>query len=140
MIRNFARVRRVLQNVRRPILLLAALLAALAVLPAAADARRGACVVAQGGAGCQVWYGTVKFVGDGDTVYVDVARDGTRRTRKIRLSGIQTMEMTAYSTRHRAGDCHAVEATDRLEALVRRGRGRVRLSVWVYFNPARFIF
>jgi endonuclease YncB( thermonuclease family) len=116
------------QIVRRVLLAIAVTAAALAALPVAAQAARGACVVAQPGPGCQVWYGNVAYVGDGDTIYVDVANDGTTRSRKIRLSGIQTMEQSAYSSRRRAGDCHAVEATDRLEQLVRRGRGRVRLS------------
>jgi hypothetical protein len=38
------------------------------------------------------------------------------------------MEQSAYSARHRQGDCHAVEATQRLEQLVRRSKWRVRLA------------
>ena len=117
-----------MQSVRRPVLVIVLLAAALAALPAAAHAARGACVVGQPGPGCDVWYGKVAFVGDGDTVYVDLANDGTTASRRIRISGIQTMEQSAYSSHHRAGDCHAVEATDRLEHLIRRAKGRVRLA------------
>jgi len=38
------------------------------------------------------------------------------------------MEQTRYATRRRAGDCHAVDATRRLEQLVRGSRGVVRLA------------
>jgi endonuclease YncB( thermonuclease family) len=108
------------------IALLAALFAAL--LPAAAHARRGACVVGVPGPGCDVWTGTVRSVNDGDTIDVDVDGDGTTRSRRIRFAGVQAMEQTAYAARNRAGDCHAVEATERLEQLVRRSRRRVRLA------------
>jgi endonuclease YncB( thermonuclease family) len=115
-------------SVRR--LLLCVLLAALAAAlpPAAAQGKRGACVVGQPGPGCEVWTGTVRSVNDGDTMDVDVAGDGTTRTRRIRFAGVQAMEQTAYAARHREGDCHAVEATERLERLVRRSRWRVRLA------------
>lgn len=96
-----------------PTLLLLALALALA-LPA--GARAG------------VWHGTVRFVDDGDTLDVDLAGDGTRAPRRVRIAGIQAMEQSVYASRRRAGDCHAVEATRRLEGLVRRARGRVRLT------------
>ena len=70
------------------------------------------------------------MVADGDTLDVDIAGDGTRRPRRVRLTGIQAMEQRVYSTRpsRRRGDCHALEATARLERLVRAARGAVRLS------------
>jgi endonuclease YncB( thermonuclease family) len=107
--------------------LLAALLVALA-LPAAAGAARGGCVAGQAGSACKLWMGDVTFVDDGDTIDVDVARDGSERPRRIRITGIQAMEQSAYGSRKRAGDCHAVAATQRLERLLRRGGGRVRLA------------
>lgn len=109
-----------------PILFLLAL--PLGALPAAADAARGACVVGEPGPWCHVWSGRVVSVNDGDTLDVDVAHDGTARARRIRVTGVQAMEQTAYSARARLGDCHAVEATLRLEQLVRAGRGYVRLA------------
>ena len=109
-----------------PILLLLA--AALALLPAAAHARRGACVVGVPGPGCEVWTGKVVDVGDGDTFDVDIKNDGTTRARRIRFAGVQAMEQSVYSARHRQGDCHAVQATERVEQLVRRSKRRVRLA------------
>ncbi|HTE64084.1 MAG TPA: lamin tail domain-containing protein [Solirubrobacteraceae bacterium] len=111
--------------------LLLALLAGvlLAALPvAAADAARGSCLVGIPGPECVVWNAKVRSVNDGDTMDVDVLRDGTSATRRIRMTGIQAMEQSVYSARRRAGDCHAVEATNRLEALVRRSKGKVRLA------------
>jgi endonuclease YncB( thermonuclease family) len=114
--------------VRRCLLTGLLLALALAALPARADAARGSCVAGHAGPTCSVWKGTVTNVGDGDTIDVDVARDGTRRSRRVRIAGVQAMELSAYSTRRRLGDCHAVEATLRLERLVRGSRGRVRLA------------
>jgi endonuclease YncB( thermonuclease family) len=108
------------------IVLLAAVVAAL--LPASAEAKRGACVIGVPGPGCDVWKGTVRSVNDGDTMDVDVDGDGTTRSRRIRFTGIQAMEQTVYTARQRQGDCHAVEATLRLEQLVKRSRWRVRLA------------
>ena len=99
-----------------------------ALLPASAQAKRGACVIGVPGPGCDVWKGTVRSVNDGDTMDVDVDGDGTTRSRRIRFTGIQAMEQTVYSARQRQGDCHAVEATLRLEQLVKRSRRRVRLA------------
>jgi endonuclease YncB( thermonuclease family) len=110
--------------------LLIALLAAVlvALVPAAAEAKRGPCVIGVPGPGCDVWKGTVRSVNDGDTMDVDVDGDGTTRSRRIRFTGIQAMEQSVYSARHRQGDCHAVEATQRLEQLVRGSHRRVRLA------------
>jgi endonuclease YncB( thermonuclease family) len=100
----------------------------LGALPAVAGAASGQCVVGQAGPTCTVWYGKVTSVDDGDTIDVDVAGDRTRRLRRIRMTGVQAMEQTAYSAGRRAGDCHAVDATVRLERFVRGSGGRVRLA------------
>ena len=82
-----------------------ALIAALAPAPAAAE------VVATG---------RVTFVADGDTVDVDLDGDGTAVPVRVRVTGIQAMELSVYS-RHLdriRGECHGVEATKRMYALV----------------------
>jgi endonuclease YncB( thermonuclease family) len=109
-----------------PAVLLAA--AVLAALPAAANAASADCVIGQIGPLCQVWTAKVLSVNDGDTLDVDVHGDGTRATRRIRMTGVQAMEQTVYSSRLRQGECHAVAATLRLEQLVRKGGGVVRLA------------
>jgi endonuclease YncB( thermonuclease family) len=114
--------------VRRALPILLLLLALLALLPAAAEARRGACVAGLPGPRCEVWTAKVVSVNDGDTIDVDLHGDGTTAWRRIRFNGVQAMEQTNYSARSRAGDCHAVEATDRVERLIRRSKGRVRLA------------
>lgn len=117
---------------RLPARLLALPVAALcAVAPAPADARTGACVVGDAdGPRCTVWTGKVAFVADGDTLDVDVAGDGRRRPLRVRLTGLQAMEQTVYARdpRRRRGECHALEATRRLERLTARAKGRVRLA------------
>ena len=103
-------------------------LCAFALAPAAAQATRGACVVGLPGPGCEVWTAKVLDVGDGDTFDVDLDGDGVRRTSRIRFAAVQAMELSRYSARQRAGDCHGVEATELVERLVRRSKGRVRLA------------
>jgi endonuclease YncB( thermonuclease family) len=102
-------------------------LVVLAVTPAAADAAyRGPCRPDPGSPTCTFWNAKVVHVHDGDTIEVIV--DG--RDRRIRVTGIQAMEMTVYSSirARRRGRCHAVAATNRLEQLLgRRGR-TVRLA------------
>ena len=65
-------------------------------------------------------YGTVVFVADGDTVDVDVAGDGTSTPRRIRLAGIQAMELHTYKINLAlaTGECHGIEATARLRRLL----------------------
>jgi len=114
--------------VRRALLILFALAVVVGLSPASAPAARGACVAGQPGPSCTVWTGKVVSVNDGDTLDVDVAYDGTSRASRVRITGIQAMEQSAYGARGRQGDCHAVEATQRLEQLVRAGRRVVRLA------------
>jgi endonuclease YncB( thermonuclease family) len=104
--------------------------ALVAVRPdAAAAAFSGPCLVPRTSETCTIWKGRVTYVGDGDTIYVDVAGDGTRATEHVRLTGINAMEQSVYSrtAEKRQGDCHALEATARLEQLIERSRWRVRL-------------
>lgn len=113
----------------RPRLSLPLLLAVL--LPAApAAARVGPCTPAATIPECHVWTGKVTFVADGDTLDVDLDGDGTRRPARIRITGIQAMELTRYSSypSRRRGECHGLAAAARLERLIRAGRGRVRLT------------
>lgn len=64
--------------------------------------------------------GVVTYVGDGDTIAVDVAGDGTRTPVHVRLAGIQAMELTVYSATLSKirGECWGPEATRRLSALL----------------------
>ena len=104
----------------RPI---AALCALACSLPAADAARAaGPCFPGHDGDPCRFAKAKVIGVPDGDTIRV--RRGG--REQLVRLRGVQAMELTRYRRRHRRGACHAVEATERLESIV-RGR-RVRLS------------
>jgi endonuclease YncB( thermonuclease family) len=112
--------------VRRRLLACGLALAGLACVPSAA--RAVACTPDPGAPECAAWTGKVAWVDDGDTLDVDVAGDGTRRPVKVRVNGIQAMEQTVYAASRRAGECHAVAATLRLEQLVRRAKGRVRLT------------
>jgi micrococcal nuclease len=108
-------------------LLAATLFALLALAP---SAHAAACLPQAGSPRCAQWTGKVVFVDDGDTIDVDVAGDRTKRPVRVRLVGIQAMEQTVYSSvaSRRRGQCHAVEATARLSALIRAGRNRVRLT------------
>jgi endonuclease YncB( thermonuclease family) len=115
---------------RRLTLLLLALALAATAAPATADAAsRGQCLLRKSGPQCYLWTGTVTFVADGDTLYVDVDGDGTRARRHVRITGLNAMEQTTYTSRaaRRRGECHAVEATARLDQLLKGSRYRVRL-------------
>lgn len=94
-----------------------------------AEAWTGRCLSPAREQVCQISSGKVTFVGDGDTVYVDIARDGRRSSVPVRMTGINATEQTVYSSvaSRRQGECHALEATARLERLLRRSRWRVRL-------------
>ncbi|MEV6342731.1 lamin tail domain-containing protein [Actinoplanes sp. NPDC051851] len=104
---------------------------ALAGLPATgAAAATGMCRQATGSPRCQVWTGKVAWVPDGDTLLVDVNGDGTKTPVSIRLIGVQAMEQHVYSPQpaKRRGECHSLEATARVESMVRAGRGVVRMT------------
>jgi micrococcal nuclease len=66
-------------------------------------------------------WGPVTFVADGDTVDVDVAGDGTSRPVRVRIAGIQAMELSVYSQdlSKVRGECWGPEATKRLSALLK---------------------
>jgi endonuclease YncB( thermonuclease family) len=100
-----------------------------AASPAAAGPRSGPCNSGPTKARCLIWNAKVDFVADGDTIDVDIGGDGSRRLQRVRLTGINTMEQTVYARdpSRRRGECHALEATARLNQLVRASRGRVRL-------------
>jgi endonuclease YncB( thermonuclease family) len=105
-------------------------LAAAACAAPPADASRGRCLGGGSGPKCTFHTGKVTAVHDGDTISVDIAGDGTGRSFKVRFSSIQAMEQTVYS-RHpsrRRGECHSLEATARVEQLIKRSGKRVRLS------------
>ena len=97
----------------RPLLLA---LAVLALLPAWAAGA--------------TWKGRVVSVNDGDTIEVDIRGDGTRRTRDVRFTAVQAMELTRYAADPAKwrGECHAVDAARRVRRLIWRGSRRVRLS------------
>src|SRR5688572_33460334 len=111
-------------------LILGLLVLALAAGPAsAASERRVPCIPGEDKPVCHVWTGKVKPVDDGDTVNVKINGDGIRHRVKVRLTGIQAMELSSYSRKHgRAGQCHSVEATERLQSLIRGAGRRVRLT------------
>jgi endonuclease YncB( thermonuclease family) len=120
---------------RRLALTLVALAAAAGLVPALADARSGSCLIPGVTARCAIWTGHVTFVGDGDTFSVDLDGDGSHRTLSVRMTGINAFEQSVYSANpaERRGQCHALEATARLEQLIRAGGGRVRLAA---YNPS----
>ena len=105
-------------------------LAGALILPApAAQAKSGPCLPDYPrGAKCTVWKGKVRSVGDGDTLDAKVPRDGLGGLLRVRMIGAQAMEQTSYGAASRAGDCHAVDATNRLEQLVRRSKNRIRVA------------
>ena len=108
-------------------MLAAALAASFLIVSPAHAAGTGRCTDEPGAPRCHFWSGKVKFVADGDTIDVRIPGVGVRR---VRMTGINAMEMTRYShTRSlRRGKCHAVAATNRLEDLLRKGHMRVRLA------------
>jgi endonuclease YncB( thermonuclease family) len=109
---------------------------AVVALPSAsaqAKLKHGPCIPGTKAPVCAIWKGKVKPVDDGDTVNVDIRGDLTARKAKVRLTGVQAMELRSYSRYYgRTGECHAIEATERLEALIRKSKNRVRLAA---INP-----
>jgi endonuclease YncB( thermonuclease family) len=114
-------------------LVAAAVLLSVFAGPAAAQLRGqtvGPCGANAGSETCDLWRGKVTFIGDGDTLSVDVRGDGTKKPVRVRVTGIDTMEQWYYTNNpdERTGECHANEATERLEHLVRRAKGQVLLA------------
>jgi endonuclease YncB( thermonuclease family) len=128
---------------RRVPLVVALVLAALALPgtaiaanpPPTAASTTGKCGVGAMSPSCYFWQGKVTFIGDGDTMSVDLSGDRTKKPVRIRVTGIQAMEEYVHTNKpkDRRGECHANEATARLEHLVKAGKKRVRLSAQ---NPA----
>jgi micrococcal nuclease len=86
---------------------------------------------------CKFWRAKVLWVNDGDTIDVRMATStGLRKQVRVRLTGVQAMEHTIYNSNpfRRRGQCHALQATARLEQLIRRSRGVVRLSAQDEFS------
>ena len=110
-------------------LVVLALAGALLLPASAAHAKSGPCLPEYPhGAQCKVWNGKVRYVDDGDTLDASVPRDGLGGLLRVRIIGAQAMEQTSYSASRRAGDCHAVDATNRLEQLVRKSKGKIRVA------------
>jgi endonuclease YncB( thermonuclease family) len=100
------------------------------VWPSAAEARSGPCLIPGSTLRCALWTARVTYIADGDTFYADLRGDGSRQIYTVRITGINAMEQTAYSDKpwERRGYCHSLEATSRLEGLIRRSGGIVRLA------------
>lgn len=98
-----------------------------AVLVAPAEAAKGPCLPG-GKQRCHIWQGKVISVNDGDTF--DAMVGGVRE--RIRFTAIQALELKDHAHNHRTGECHAIEATLRVEALLRKAHQRVRLAA---LNP-----
>lgn len=111
---------------RRFVLLLA--LALLAAPASASAATTGPCGVGEMSPTCYFWTGKVTFIGDGDTLSVHL--DHSKSVIRVRITGINATEEYVHTNtaEDRVGECHAGEATARLEQLVKAGKGRVRLS------------
>jgi micrococcal nuclease len=81
------------------------------------------------GPACTFVTGTVRLVADGDTIDVDIAGDGTRVARRVRMTGYNATELFRYSAYpdRRRGECHGVAAANRLDQLIGPSR-QVRLA------------
>jgi len=113
-----------------PTLLAAACAALVLAAPADALVAQVPCLPDRPEPVCWSWTGTVTHISDGDTIDVDFHDDLTTESARVRINGIQAMEQTVYSQRAelRQGECHALEATARLEQLVAASGGLVRLT------------
>src|SRR3712207_4599036 len=108
-------------------LVLAALLVPAAAT--AAEAKTVPCRTDGTGPKCKVTMAKVDLVADGDTLKADVAGDGTKVLKLIRITGLQAMELSVYShtPSRRRGDCHGLEATAMMERQIKRSKWKVRL-------------
>lgn len=83
---------------------------------------------------CKFQYGNVLMgdgTDDGDGIKVVIDGEGTKGQQKVRLTGINAMELGDYAVNGTDGECHAREATVRLRNLiddVNANPGRVRLA------------
>jgi endonuclease YncB( thermonuclease family) len=75
---------------------------------------------------CRVWTAKVHLGDDGDTVKARVLR-GRKwgPPERVRLTGIQAMELFDYSRKSRRGACLAVEAAEALERLLYKSKVRL---------------
>ncbi len=114
----------------RLVRLLFALGALACLFAAGAEASRGPCIPGKAKPVCYHWTADVHSIGDGDTIKVDIDDDGTTAVKRVRLTGINAAELDVYShtPENRSGDCHGVEAANRLDELIERAGDRVRLS------------
>lgn len=110
---------------RGPAILAGALLAA-TLAAESASARRAPCAEGASAPKCTFTDARVSFIADGDTIRVTLGG----RTRTIRFTGINAMELTRYSKypSRRRGACHGLEATAFVERAIKRSGGRVRLA------------
>ncbi|MEA2432086.1 MAG: competence protein ComEC [Thermoleophilaceae bacterium] len=111
--------------------ILSCLLTVLAGLSAtpAADAYTGRCLGGNSGPRCHFWLAKISRYQDGDTIAVHI--NGINGEKEIRFVGVQAMEQSVYSNNHperRRGQCHALEATARVEQLIKQSHGRIRLA------------
>jgi endonuclease YncB( thermonuclease family) len=106
--------------------LAAALLAATLAADTAAAAKRAPCAEGAKRPRCTFQDARAIFIADGDTIRVKLAG----RTRNIRFTGINAMELSRYSKypSRRRGACHGLEATAFVERAVKRSGWKVRLA------------
>jgi micrococcal nuclease len=118
------------KSMRRRTLIVLGVAALAGAVAQQADAGRGPCIPGKRHPLCYHWDARVTAVHDGDTIAVNTLRDGSRARQRVRLTGINAMELKVYSSNpdQRRGYCHAVAATSRLQRLIRSARNRVRLS------------
>jgi len=97
-----------------------------AVPEAQAATRRAPCAEGAKQPRCIFTDARASFIADGDTIRVTLAG----RTKTIRFTGINAMELTRYSKypSRRRGACHGLEATAFVERAIKRSGGRVRLA------------
>jgi endonuclease YncB( thermonuclease family) len=115
--------------VKRALLILVAALAVSAAPAAAGPFKRGPCV--KGGPKCYFWKAKVTRFADGDTIGADIAGDGTHKEFRVRFVNIQAMELHRYSNKYpsrRRGECHGVEATARLEKILKQAHRHIQLA------------
>jgi endonuclease YncB( thermonuclease family) len=131
--------RRYLSTLRQLLPAMMATTCLLAVWPSAASALQGPCGVGAAAPTCNLWNGKVTFIGDGDTMSVDLFGHKGEPPVHVRITGIQAMEETFYTDNpdERTGECHANEATARLEHLVKVSKGRVQLAAMDRYSTSR---